>query len=149
MAIPAQLSIVTLGVGDLAKSREFYSALGWQQSSASNDEICWFQVGGCALGLFPYRELAADATVEATGHRGFNGVTLAINVGDPAGVDAALAEAAAAGAAIVKPGQKTEWGGYSGYFADRDGFLWEIAHNPFWPADEDGWQGPPKSRSAS
>ena len=144
MPIPAQLSIVTLGVNDLAKAREFYTALGWSLSSASSDEICWFQVGGCALGLFPYRELAADATVPATGRSGFDGMTLAINVASEAEVDAGLAEAEAAGAAIVKPGQRVEWGGYSGYFADPDGYLWEIAHNPFWPVDADGWSGPPR-----
>ena len=142
--IPAQLSIVTLGVTDLAKSRAFYAALGWPLSSASSDEICWFHVGGCALGLFPYRELAADATVEASGRDGFDGMTLAINVGSAAEVDAGLADAVAAGAVLVKPGQRVDWGGYSGYFADPDGFLWEIAHNPFWPAGEDGWLGPPR-----
>jgi hypothetical protein len=136
--IPAQLSIVTLGVADLAKSRAFYAALGWPQSSASSDEICWFQVGGCALGLFPYRELAADATVEATGRGGFDGVTLAINVGSEAEVDAGLADALAAGGVLVKPGQRVDWGGYSGYFADPDGHPWEIAYNPSFPIGEDG-----------
>lgn len=143
MTVPARLSIVTLGVSDLAKSRAFYTALGWRLSSASSEEICWFRIGGCALGLFPYRELAADATVEATGRPGFDGVTLAINVASEAEVDTALAEAEAAGAAIVKPGQRVEWGGYSGYFADPDGFLWEVAHNPGWPDKGDGWLGPP------
>ncbi|MER5865408.1 VOC family protein [Kitasatospora sp. NPDC002040] len=137
-AFPARISIVTLGVTDLAASTAFYQALGWSRSSASNDSIVWFRTADSVLGLFPTEELAADAGIPATGEPSFRGVTLAVNLESTAQVDAALALAVEAGATVVKPPAATEWGGYSGYFEDPDGHLWELAHNPFFPFTETG-----------
>lgn len=137
-AFPARISIVTLGVTDLDRSARFYEALGWKRSAASSPEIVWFRTADSALGLFPTDELAADAGVPATGEPSFRGVTLAVNLESPALVDAALRTAVAAGAVVVKPPVPTDWGGYSGYFEDPDGHLWELAHNPFFPFTEDG-----------
>jgi catechol 2,3-dioxygenase-like lactoylglutathione lyase family enzyme len=132
-----RISIVTLGVADLNRSREFYERLGWRRSMAETGDIVFFQAGGMALAMYPREELAKDANV-APGGQGFNGVTLAYNVRSRAEVDLALEEAKAAGANILKPAQEVFWGGYSGYFADPDGFLWEVAWNPFFPIAEDG-----------
>ncbi len=137
MSIPARVSIVTLGVGDVARAAAFYEALGWQRASSSSDEICWFRTSDTNLGLFAYESLAADANLPAA-PRAFGGITLAINLESEAAVDAALEVAAAAGATIVKPAARTEWGGYSGYFADPDGYPWELAFNPFFAIDADG-----------
>jgi hypothetical protein len=137
MTIPARLSIVTIGVSDLAASIAFYEALGWTRSSASNDGIAWFSLTGSAIGLFPLDELAADANVPVGGG-GFGGITLAINLESEALVDAAIETAAAAGGTVTKPPVHTDWGGYSGYFADPDGYPWELAFNPFFPLGEDG-----------
>lgn len=132
-----RLSLVTLGVADLARSVAFYEALGWR---ADNDwpeqEVAFFQCGGMAVALWSRAELAADSTVEDPG--GWGGVTLAYNVGSPDEVDAAIAEAEAAGATIGRPGEKTFWGGYSGLFVDPDGHPWEVAHNPHWTIAVDG-----------
>jgi uncharacterized protein len=136
MTIPARISIVTLGVRDLATSIAFYQALGWRKSTASNDQIAWFVTADSALGLFPHAELAADAgappgePARVGEPAGFRGVTLAVNLASPAEVDTAMAAAHAAGATVVQPPQKVFWGGYRGYFADPDGHLWELAHNP-------------------
>lgn len=135
---PARISIVTLGVTDLGRSTAFYEALGWRRSAASSPEIVWFRTADSVLGLFPADELAADAGVPAAGEPSFRGVTLAVNLESTAKVDAALATAVAAGATVVKPPTATSWGGYSGYFEDPDGHLWELAHNPFFPFTEDG-----------
>ncbi|MFJ4092671.1 VOC family protein [Kitasatospora sp. NPDC089913] len=135
---PARLSIVTLGVADLERSARFYEALGWHRSAASSPEIVWFRTADSVLGLFPHEELAADAGVPSAGEPAFRGVTLAVNLESPALVDAALATAVEAGAVVVKPPAPTGWGGYSGYFEDPDGHLWELAHNPFFPFTEDG-----------
>jgi catechol 2,3-dioxygenase-like lactoylglutathione lyase family enzyme len=132
MAVPAHLSVVTLGVADLQRSVSFYEALGWQRSSASEGEIAFFSVGGTNLALFGRAALAADATVSAEGG-GFRGVSLAINLGSTASVDRVYGEFLGAGATPVKSPVATEWGGYSGYAADPDGHLWEIAHNPYSP----------------
>jgi catechol 2,3-dioxygenase-like lactoylglutathione lyase family enzyme len=138
MAFAPRLSLVTLGVADTARSRDFYERLGLVAAAASQGDVAFFQLtNGMALALFPRDKLAEDATVTNDGV-GFDGVTLAQNVGSPAEVDAVLAEAVACGARLVKPGQAVFWGGYSGYFADPDGHLWEIAHNPFFPLDEAG-----------
>ncbi|MFE0458980.1 VOC family protein [Kitasatospora sp. NPDC058965] len=138
-SLPARISIVTLGVTDLARSSEFYAALGWQRSAASSPEIVWFRTADSALGLFPTDELAADAGLPpGAGEPAFRGVTLAINLESPEAVDAALAVAVRAGAEIVKPPAATDWGGYSGYFEDPDGHLWELAHNPFFPFTAEG-----------
>jgi uncharacterized protein len=132
-----RVSIVTLGVEDLKRSREFYERLGWRRSMANTEGIAFFQAGGMALALYPREELAKDANIAADG-RGFSGVSLAYNARDRAEVDSVLAEAVAAGAILLKPAQDAFWGGYSGYFADPDGFLWEVAWNPFFAIAEDG-----------
>lgn len=132
-----RLSIVTLGVSDLSRSREFYERLGWRSSTASSEAIVFFQAGCMALALYPRAELARDANVAADG-TGFAGITLAYNARSREDVDRVLAEAKAAGAKILKPAQEAFWGGYSGYFSDPDGFLWEVAWNPFFRIAENG-----------
>ncbi len=138
MSVPAKINIVTLGVEDLDRASAFYAALGWRRSSASNDQIVWFATAGSVLGLFPFAHLAEDATIDAARREGFGGVTLAINVPTEDEVQPALEAAAAAGGSIVKPATRADWGGLSGYFADPDGYPWEVAWNPFLPLDEDG-----------
>lgn len=138
MGVPARLGIVTLGVSDLARSVAFYEALGWEKTASSNEAIAWFRAGGTHVGLFPYDELAADASLEPGRGEGFGGITLAISVPSEDEVTAALDAAAAAGGTIIKPAVKADWGGFSGYFADPDGYPWEVAHNPHFPLDADG-----------
>ena len=132
-----RISIVTLGVIDLARSRAFYERLGWRAAPVSTETVTFFDLGGLALGLYGRTDLAEDATLSAEGS-GFRGVTLAHNVRSPAEVDETLAAAVDAGGTLVKPGENVFWGGYSGYFADLDGHLWEVAHNPFFPLDDGG-----------
>lgn len=139
----ARLSLVTLGVADVARATAFYLRLGFARSPASNDDVTFMRAGDTVISLFGRRALAEDAGLPAAtpgidAPAGFAGVALAHNVRSEAEVDAVLAEAVAAGAALVKPGQKVFWGGYSGYFADPDGHLWEVAHNPFFPLDDQG-----------
>ncbi len=133
-----RISMITLGVADLERSICFYrDGLGLPQME-SPPSVAFFTLNGSWLGLYGREALAEDATVSAMGE-GFPGFTLAHNVASEAEVDALLQQAVAAGARLVKPGQKVFWGGYSGYFSDPDGFLWEVAHNPlFWigPQDE-------------
>jgi hypothetical protein len=131
------ISFITLGVADLAKSRAFYAALGWRESSGSQAEIAFFDAGSVVFGLFQRAALAADANVAPAGS-GFPGFTLAHNVESESAVDRLLAEAEAVGASIVQPAGKVFWGGYRGYFADPDSFLWEVCWNPFFPLDEQG-----------
>ena len=132
-----RLSLVTLGVADLSRAVAFYEALGWL---AANDwaeqEVAFFQAGGMVVALWSRDQLARDTAVDDPG--GWGGVTLAYNVRSPEEADAVLVEAKAAGAAILKPGAETFWGGYSGVFADPDGHPWEVAHNPSWTIAEDG-----------
>ena len=130
-----RLSLVTLGVSDLARAKAFYEALGWQGRQPS-DDVVFFQAGGMVVALWGREQLAEDSTVEDMG--GWGGVTLAHNVRSPEEVDAVLAEAEQAGAAIGRAGAATFWGGYSGVFLDPDGHPWEVAHNPFWTLREDG-----------
>lgn len=132
------ISFITLGVADLARSRAFYKALGWQESSASQEGIAFYQAGSVAFALFQREALAEDATVSAMGS-GFSGFTLAHNVPSEASVIATLDEAVAAGATMVRPADKVFWGGYRGYFGDPDGFLWEVCFNPFIPLDAEGF----------
>ena len=133
-----RFTMVSLGVEDLARAANFYeSGLGWKRSSQSNDSIVFFKMGGVILGLYSRDALAEDAAVPAAG-TGFAGIALAHNTRSKEEVDDVLATAKAAGATILKPAQDVFWGGYSGYFADPDGHLWEVAWNPFWPLDEDG-----------
>jgi uncharacterized protein len=137
--VPATLHIVTLGVTDLARSVAFYSALGWEQRGDPQQGIVWFRTSGSWIGLFGYADLAADAALEAPERLpAYRGVTLAVNLPSEADVDEAFAAALAAGARLVKAAERTEWGGYSGYVADPDGHLWELAHNPFFPIDDNG-----------
>lgn len=129
-----RLSLVTLGVADVERSRRFYEALGW--SGTAGDDVVFFQAPGMIVALWNRELLAADSCVEDRG--GWGGVTLAHNVRSPAEVDAVLAEARAAGATIGSAGAPTFWGGYSGVFLDPDGHAWEVAHNPGWTLHGDG-----------
>jgi len=129
--------MVTLGVADLARSTAFYESLGWRRSSASQDTVTFFRMQGSALGLFQRESLAEDAGVDADGS-GFRAVTLALNCADRADVDAVFDEWVGCGAEPVKRPEAVFWGGYSSYVADPDGHLWEIAHNPYAPNDDDG-----------
>jgi uncharacterized protein len=131
-----KLSIITLGVSDLARSIAFYrDGLKWTTAYKEGEGIAWFPIGGVVLALYPREGLAEDAMVSAQGS-GFTGITLAHNTKSEAEADAVLAEVAALGMKIVKPAQKVFWGGYSGYFADPDGYLWEVAYNPYSVFDE-------------
>ena len=140
MPVPAVVSLVTLGVTDLARSTAFYLALGWPLSSSSvADEVSFFRTAGPILSLYPHDLLAADSRQAPVPiGAGYHGCSLAINVASEAEVDAVLAEAGKAGATILKPAHATDWGGYSGYFADLDGHAFEVAHNPYWPLGADG-----------
>lgn len=134
----ARITMITLGVRDLARAVHFYhDALDWPISSASNDHVAFLRTGGVILGLYPWDALAEDATVDSAG-TGFRGVALAHNVAQRDEVATVLDQAQAAGGEIVKPAQDVFWGGHSGYFADPDGHLWEVAWNPHAPLDEDG-----------
>jgi uncharacterized protein len=135
--VEPRLSFVTLGVADIARARAFYDKLGFRASSASNPNVTFYEAGGVVLALFGRGALADDAKVEDSAP-GFSGVAIAHNVRSEAEVDGVLAEAVAAGAKLLKPGQKAFWGGYSGYFADPDGHIWEVAFNPFFPLDGTG-----------
>ena len=133
----ARISIITLGVADLELSRRFYERLGWRRSMLSAEGIVFFQAGGMALALFPRNELAKDVNTSAVG-QGFSGITLAHTMRSRQEVDSVLAEAVTAGAKLSKSAQDVFWGGYSGYFSDPDGFLWEVAWNPHFPIADDG-----------
>ncbi len=133
-----RISLITLGVSDMAASRAFYERLGWRASNISNDNVTFFQAGSLVFGLYGHAALAEDAQVADTGMPGFRGVSLAYNGRDKAEVDAVMADAEAAGARILKPAQEVFWGGYSGYFADPDGHLWEVAWNPGFDIADDG-----------
>jgi catechol 2,3-dioxygenase-like lactoylglutathione lyase family enzyme len=130
MALPARISIATLGVSDLARSTKFYLALGWELAAGSSAEISFFRTAGGILALYPFDLLAKDAMAQASRAKGFGGVTLAINVERPEDVQPGLDTAKAAGATILKPAMKAEWGGVSGYFADPDRYPWEVAWGP-------------------
>lgn len=142
MTIPQRISIVTLGVADLAVSTAFYASLGWQKSASSEDTITFFQMQGSVLGLYEHHALADDAQVPAEpfvdGTRGFRGVTLAQNLDSIEAVDAVFAEWVAAGATPLVDPHTAEWGGHSSYVADPDGHLWELAHNPYANFDAHG-----------
>ncbi|HET7745130.1 MAG TPA: VOC family protein [Gaiellaceae bacterium] len=131
-----RISLVTLGVSDLARSRAFYEALGWTTNAGPEDDVVFFQAGGTVVALWGRAQLAEDSVVTDRG--GWGGITLAYNTGSPEQVDAVLTEAEAAGATIARPGAETFWGGYSGVFHDPDGHAWEVAHNPHWTLEADG-----------
>jgi catechol 2,3-dioxygenase-like lactoylglutathione lyase family enzyme len=134
--VEQRLSLVTLGVGDLARSRSFYEALGWRTGAAPEDEVVFFQAGCLIVALWSREQLAKDSTVVDGG--GWGGVTLAYNVATPEEVDAVIDEARAAGATIGREPAATFWGGYSGVFVDPEGHPWEVAHNPHWTVGPDG-----------
>lgn len=132
-----RLSLVTLGVRDLARSRAFYERLGWRASSASQEGVAFFQLNGLVLSLYGRDDLARDAGLEPTG-TGFAGFSLAQNLASPAAVDAAFAAALAAGGTALKAPHTIFWGGYVAFVADPDGVTWELAHNPGFALDEAG-----------
>jgi len=134
--VEQRISLVTLGVADLARARTFYERLGWQGQEV--EETVFFQAGGIALVLWGRDKLAGDAGVEDSNTDGFGGMILAHNVRSRAEVDEVLGEAANAGAAITRAARETFYGGYAGFFADPDGHVWEIAYNPGFPLDRDG-----------
>jgi catechol 2,3-dioxygenase-like lactoylglutathione lyase family enzyme len=139
--IAPNFSIVTLGVSDLERSIRFYSDLGWEQRGDAANGIVWFRTSGTWIGLYGYEELAEDARLEAVpsdDQPAYRGITLAVNLPSEDAVDLAFVRVQEAGGASVKPPTHAEWGGYSGYFADPDGILWEIAFNPGVPIDEQG-----------
>jgi uncharacterized protein len=125
--VEQRVSLVTLGVEDLARARAFYEALGWTGARQPDDEVCFFQAGGMVFGLWT-----------ALGGHGAPGIELAYNVRSPEEVDAVLAEAQGAGGTIERPAARADWGGITGAFADPDGYVWEVAHNPAWTVHEDG-----------
>ena len=131
-----RLSLVTLGVADLKRAREFYEALGWKSGAAPADDVVFFQTGAMIVALWGRDQLAEDSGVDDPG--GWGGVTLAYNTRSPEEVDAVIAEAERAGARIPRHGAETFWGGYSGVFLDPDGHPWEVAHNPHWTIENDG-----------
>jgi predicted lactoylglutathione lyase len=134
---PKSITLVTLGVAELDRSRRFYEALGWEAAEESQEGVVFIQLAGQVLGLFPVGELAKDQG-RPDAQLGTGAMTLARNFGTREDVDAAFALALSAGAAPIKQPEAVFWGGYSGYFADPDGHVWEVAHNPFWPLAEDG-----------
>src|SRR5215468_1219030 len=122
-----RVSLVTLGVADLPRARSFYEALGWSGAQQPDDEVCFFQAGGMVFGLW-----------SQLGGHGAPGIELAHNVRSPEEVGAVLAEAGRAGGTIVRPAAPAEWGGTTGAFADPDGYVWEVAHNPGWTLEANG-----------
>lgn len=132
-----RVSVVTLGVADLERARGFYEqGLGWRRGN-DHAEVAFYQLGGLVLALFSREELAEDARMSSEG-AGFRGLALAYNTRSREEVDRVLAEAARAGGTVLKPAEDAFWGGYSGYFADPDGHLWEVAWNPDWTLDDTG-----------
>ena len=139
--VPANFTIVTLGVSDLGRSARFYADLGWEQRGDLAEEIVWFKTSGSWLGLFGHDALAEDARLNAVPPGelpAFRGITLALNLGSEQEVDRAFARVQEVGGRVVKPAERLSWGGYSGYFADPDGHLWELVFAPRYPPDEDG-----------
>lgn len=137
MSLPCQrVTLITLGVADLALARSFYTKLGWK-AAEENESISFYQMQGQVLGLFGLSDLAKDQGREGAA-LGTGAMTLAQNFTTRAEVDSAFAEALAAGAVALKTPEAVFWGGYSGYYADPDGHVWELAHNPFWPLSADG-----------
>ena len=127
LGVEQRVSLVTLGVSDLKRARAFYEALGWSGAQQPDDEVCFFQAGGMVFGLWT-----------ALGGHGAPGIELAHNVRTEPEVEAVLAEAERAGGTIVRSAARADWGGYTGAFADPDGYVWEVAHNPHWTVEETG-----------
>ncbi|MEM5500641.1 VOC family protein [Ahrensia kielensis] len=135
MVFEPRLTMITLGVENIERSTTFYEKLGFKKSSASQDSVTFFITSGTVLGLFGKAALAEDAGVEDMPVQ-YRGVSISHNLDDEQAVDEAFAHALSCGATATKQPHKTFWGGYSGYFTDPDGHLWELAHNPFAPLDE-------------
>lgn len=131
-----RISLVTLGVSDVSRARDFYRAMGWAESRASMDEVVFFQTGGVVVSIWDRGALAEDSAVADSG--GWGGVTLAYNTRSREEVDQVIEQARAAGATIGRDPAETFWGGYSGVFIDPDGHPWEVAHNPGWTITDDG-----------
>lgn len=132
-----RVTLITLGVDDLDRARRFYEGWGWVPHPASQDAVVFYQMNGAVLGLFGRRDLAQDQGRPGA-QLGTGAMTLAQNCPDNAATDAVFQAALDAGATCLKMPEAVFWGGYSGYFADPDGHVWEIATNPFWPLDDDG-----------
>jgi len=130
------VSLITLGVADLARSRAFYERLGW--SGQQVEDTVFFQAGGQAVVLWGRELVAADAGVDDDGTSTFGGIVLAHNVASRSEVDDVMAAAATAGAEVTKEPAETFYGGYAGFFRDPDGHVWEVAHNPGFPLGADG-----------
>jgi catechol 2,3-dioxygenase-like lactoylglutathione lyase family enzyme len=135
--VEPRISIVTLGVEDLGRAVRFYEAMGLTRHAGITDNVAFFQMGGSILALWPRTELASDVGVK-DGGTGFRAAALAYNTRSDDEVGEVLAAAERAGGRIVKPAQRAFWGGWYGYFADSEGHLWEVAHNPAFPIDEEG-----------
>jgi uncharacterized protein len=132
------LHLVTLGVRDFEASKKFYTeTLGWKPASTSSEDVVFIQAGGIVISIYPHKKLAEDAIVSPEG-QGFAGFTLAYNAQSESEVDEIISDLKAKGVKILKEPQKVFWGGYSSYFADPDGYCWEVAYNPFFPFDENG-----------
>lgn len=131
-----RVTLITLGVRDLARARRFYEALGWETGAAADDDVVFFDAGDMIVALWDRARLAEDSCVEDA--PGWGGVTLALNVGSPEEVDAVTSEARAAGAKVGREPAETFWGGYSSVIIDPEGHPWEIAHNPRWTITPDG-----------
>ena len=134
---PQRVTLITLGVADLERSKAFYGALGWQVTREMLGEVVFYQINGMAFGFYALTSLAREQK-RPVSQLGTGAATLAQNMETEAEVDAAYARAIAAGATPLSPPEKMHWGGYSSYYADPDGHVWEIAHNPFWPLNADG-----------
>ena len=135
----AHVSLITLGISDLERATAFYTALGWERSSASvPGTVTFFHGSTAALALFARDDLADDARIPSGSLAASGAVALAMNVEGPQAVDDFLARARTAGATITRPAERAEWGGYAGYFRDPDGHLWEVAHNPGFELRPDG-----------
>jgi catechol 2,3-dioxygenase-like lactoylglutathione lyase family enzyme len=132
-----RISLITLGVTDLARAQAFYERLGWRRGMKKAEGVAFFQAGGVVLSLWPLKDLAKDAKMPMK-RSGFRGFALAYNARSREEVDAVLAAAKAAGASILKPAKEVFWGGYAGYFADPDDFAWEVAWNPGFSMNTDG-----------
>ena len=130
------MSLVTLGVADLARARAFYEALGWTTRAAPDDDVVFFQAGCLIVALWSRASLAEDSGLDDAG--GWGGITLAYNTRSPEEADAVIEEARRAGGRVAREPAATFWGGYSGVFVDPDGHPWEVAHNPHWTIDDDG-----------
>ncbi|MBV8792881.1 MAG: VOC family protein [Pseudolabrys sp.] len=139
-ALPeGNLSLVTLGVASLQRSIAFYETLGFKRKAKASDGVGFFKAGACAIAVWPSEELAKDANFANEGMaESFRGVALAWNCRSKGDVDKVIKRAKSAGAVVRKPARDVFWGGYSGYFADLDGHLWEVAYNPHFPMAEDG-----------